>query len=269
MIGTRRGALTFVRTCNPSPCTTTIRTNGRWWLPIINCQEREIERTMRVGNRMVQGHDELPADMRRFIETPVAKGFRTGFLTGAVSGGVLALLLIGVLRFIGASLGWSLILGASVLALNTTVLYLRFRSHATTPLAVNINHPFMGDDPLGAATVLVRLSNGDWVDPGPHRVRTVNDELMGGLALVQDTDEYPSVGHFSERSEKTPLVARHLALINQAIALRDAVNDVPDPIEQAREREASETGLLDRSWLEGEQVIDVESPVVAFFRGKE
>lgn len=218
---------------------------------------------------MVEELKDLPTDMRRFIETPVAEGFRRGFVTGALSGAILALLLTALLRFFGASMLWSLMLGAAVLALNTVVLYLRFRSHATTPLAVNINHPFMDEDPLGPATVLVRLSDGGWVNPGPHRVRTVKDELLGGLTLVQDTDDYPTVGHFSERQEKTPLITRHLALINQAIALRDAVNEVPDPIEDARDRESDETGLLERSWLEEEEAIDVESPMVAFFRTKE
>jgi hypothetical protein len=58
-------------------------------------------------------------------------------------------------------------------------------------------------------------------------------------------------------------------VINQAIALRDAVNDVPDPIEDARERETMETGLLERSWLEEEESVEIESPLVSFFRKKE
>ena len=87
--------------------------------------------------------------------------------------------------------------------------------------------------------------------------------------MVQDTDDYPVIGHFHKASEKTPLIARHLALINQAIALRDAVNEVPDPIDGAREREDLDTGLLERSWLEDEDGIEVESPLVGFFRQKE
>ena len=218
---------------------------------------------------MVQKLDDLPPDMRRFIDTPVAKGFRVGFLTGAVSGGVVGLFLAGLLVVIGASFVWAMAIGSLVVALNTAVLSLRYRSHSSTPLAVNFNHPFMGEEPMGEAQVLIRLSNGDWVDAGPHRVRTVKDELTGGLGLVQDTDNYPTIGHFTTQTEKTPLVARHLALINQAIALRDAVNEVPDPILSARNRESEETGLLERSWLEEEASIEVESPMVAFFRNKE
>ena len=44
---------------------------------------------------------------------------------------------------------------------------------------------------------------------------------------------------------------------------------VPDPIEDARERESIETGLLERSWLEEDVELEVESPLVSFFRGKE
>ena len=71
------------------------------------------------------------------------------------------------------------------------------------------------------------------------------------------------------KPDNSGTMVRHLALINQAIALRDAVNEVPDPIETAREREKLETGLLERSWLEDEENVEVESPLVSFFKGKE
>ena len=121
---------------------------------------------------------------------------------------------------------------------------------------------------MGEAKVMVRMSNGQWIDPGMHCVLAVPEELLGGHNLVQDTDDYPVLGHFTE-NDASGALSRHLSLINQAIALRDAVNDVPDPIEDAREREAMETGLLDRSWLEDEADVEVESPLVSFFRGKE
>ena len=132
-----------------------------------------------------------------------------------------------------------------------------------------MNHPFMDSEPLGDAKVLVRLLDGRWVDPGPHRVRTVPEDLLGGFNLVQDTDDFPVLGHFVAKPDNSGTMVRHLALINQAIALRDAVNEVPDPIETAREREKLETGLLERSWLEDEENVEVESPLVSFFKGKE
>ena len=120
----------------------------------------------------------------------------------------------------------------------------------------------MDTEPMGEARILIRLTDGRWVQPGKYRVRTMPDELLGGFTLVQDTDDYPALGHFSSAKELSGTLARHLALINQAIALRDAVNDVPDPIEEARDRETMDSGLLERSWLEDEEAVEVESPLV-------
>ena len=211
----------------------------------------------------------LPSDMRPFIATPVAQPLIKGRNVALAGSLVVAAVLFLLLRQF--ALSTSLATGAALLTLglNATVVMLRFNAHASTPLAVNMNHPFMNSESMGKAKVLVRLSNGSWIDPGEHRVRTVPEDLLGGHNLVQDTDDYPILGHFVSKSEKGPALVRHLALINQAIALRDAVNEVPDPIEGAREREKLETGLLERSWLEEETEVEVESPLVSFFRGKD
>ena len=211
----------------------------------------------------------LPSDMRPFIATPVAQPLIKGRNVALAGSLVVAAVLFLLLRQF--ALSTSLAAGAALLTLglNATVVMLRFNAHASTPLAVNMNHPFMNSESMGEAKVLVRLSNGSWIDPGEHRVRTVPEDLLGGHNLVQDTDDYPILGHFVSKSEKGPALVRHLALINQAIALRDAVNEVPDPIEGAREREKLETGLLERSWLEEETEVEVESPLVSFFRGKD
>ncbi len=174
-----------------------------------------------------------------------------------------------LLRLFAISTSLAALLAVTTLALNGIVVMLRYQSHASTPLAVNLNHPFMDAEPMGEARVMVRLADGGWIQLGQHRVRTVPDELLGGHTLVEDTDDYPPLGHFSTSKEVTPALTRHLALINQAMALRDAVNDVHDPIEDARDRERIDTGLLERSWLEDEEAVDVESPLVSFFRGKE
>tara|TARA_B100001741_G_C16519128_1_gene583844 strand:- start:141 stop:797 length:657 start_codon:yes stop_codon:yes gene_type:complete len=211
----------------------------------------------------------LPSDMRPFIATPVAQPLIKGRNVALAGSLVVAAVLFLLLRQF--ALSTSLAAGAALLTLglNATVVMLRFNAHSSTPLAVNMNHPFMNSESMGKAKVLVRLSNGSWIDPGEHRVRTVPEDLLGGHNLVQDTDDYPLLGHFVSKSEKGPALVRHLALINQAIALRDAVNEVPDPIEGAREREKLETGLLERSWLEEETEVEVESPLVSFFRGKD
>ena len=218
---------------------------------------------------MVGGREGLSTDMLLFIETPVAQPLVKGRNLAMVGSLGVAVLLFVVLRQFAFSGNLALLIAFTTLAVNATVVMLRYANNASTPLAVNLNHPFVDEEPLGQARVLIRLANGEWIDPGPHRVRTGPEELLGGYNLVQDTDDYPVLGHFVEKKDRNGTLARHLALINQAIALRDAVNEVPDPIEDARKREAMDTGLLERSWLEDEDEVQVESPLVSFFRGKE
>lgn len=217
------------------------------------------------------GADEasLPPDMLPFIQTSVAQPFVNGRNIGLGASMAAAVLVFGLMSFLSVTAPIAGAFGLAVGGLNITVVLLRYRSHATTPLAVNMNHPFMGGEPLGEAALLVRFADGTWRDPGQHRVRLVPDELLGGFNLAHDTLDFPVLGHFTDAKERTPALSRHLTLINQAIALRDAVNDVPDPIEEARERETMDTGLLERSWLEDEEAVEVESPLVSFFRGKE
>jgi len=218
---------------------------------------------------MVDDEPGLPTDMLRFIKTPVAQPLIKGRNIGLAGSLVVAVVLFVVLRQFALAPTLAALLAITTLLLNIAVVWLRFQSHASTPLAVNINHPFMDTEPMGEARILIQMADGRWVAPGNHRVRAVPDELLGGFTLVQDTEDYPALGHFSTAKDVAGTLARHLALINQAIALRDAVNEVPDPIEEARGREELDTGLLERSWLEDEEAVEVESPLVSFFRGKE
>ena len=234
-----------------------------------NCLEREVQSQRRLVVIMVDEESVLPTDMLRFIDTPVAQPLVKGRNVALLGSAVFALVLFILLRQFALSSTLAALFAAATLGLNLTVVWLRFQSHASTPLAVNLNHPFMDTEPMGEARILIRLTDGRWVQPGKNRVRTMPDELLGGFTLVQDTDDYPALGHFSSAKEASGTLTRHLALINQAIALRDAVNDVPDPIEEARDRETMDSGLLERSWLEDEEAVEVESPLVSFFRGKE
>jgi len=114
------------------------------------------------------------------------------------------------------------------------------------------------DDPIGKSNVMVRLSDGRWVDLGHGRVRLAQDDLLGGCNLVRDNEDYTFLGHFSNRDSANRGLRKQVVLLNQALALRDAVNGEEDTIEQAREREGMDTGLLDRSWMEEQESIDVE-----------
>ena len=131
-----------------------------------------------------------------------------------------------------------------------------------TPLGVNINHPFIDDEPIGEAVVYVRFSNDEWHEMGQHRVRLVADNLIGGYNLVEDHEDYNSIGHFSKSSKKSRL-AKQVIIINQALSLRDVVNGDEDPIDDARERETMDYGLLERDWLEEEE-LSVDGPLAKF-----
>lgn len=233
------------------------------------CLGREVQSRRRLVHPMVDDPSVLPTDMLRFIETPVAQPLIKGRNTALAGSVVFAAVLFLLLRQFALTPSLAALFAGATLAMNITVVWLRFQSHASTPLAVNLNHPFMDTEPMGEARVLIQMADGQWVAPGDHRVRTIPDDLLGGFTLVQDTENYPALGHFSNAKEVAGILARHLALINQAIALRDAVNEVHDPIEEARDRENLDSGLLERSWLEDEEAVDVESPLVSFFRGKE
>ena len=63
---------------------------------------------------------------------------------------------------------------------------------------------------------------------------------------------------------KESVLNKHLAIINQAISLNNAVNGSNDEFEDARERESQESSLLEREWLPEEE-IDVQGPISRIF----
>ena len=154
-----------------------------------------------------------------------------------------------------AFIGLIVLLCLSIILLFTPELF----SVVNTPLAVNMNHPFFDDEPMGKASVFIQFSNKEWQEMGPYRVRLVNDEMVGGFNLVEDHDDYKLIGHFSS-SKKQGRLARQVIIINQALSLRDGVNNESDPIESAREREKMDYGILERDWLDEEE-LEVEGPL--------
>ncbi|MBT5843781.1 MAG: hypothetical protein HOH79_02210 [Euryarchaeota archaeon] len=215
---------------------------------------------------MGETRGELSVEMRRFNSLDIARPFVYRFL------GILFIYLVlfaGLLSFLSESMGFSqsnISLGSSLLAaiglvfigsIGAYFIYLK-SPMLQVPLAVNMNHPFMDDLGLGAAVVMVKFSDGTWGDVGEGRVRLTVDELIGGSILIRDDDTYAPIGHFSSLPETHPVLKRYVMLINQAIALRDAVNGTEDSIESAREREQQDSGLLERSWLEEQDSIEIE-----------
>lgn len=205
---------------------------------------------------MAEERGELSVEMRRFISLEIARPFVYRFL---VILSVFEALIIGAVLFF-LSLESSILLPLSVIILGGVggVLISQKSPLLRVPLAVNLNHPFMGDLELGQAVVMVQFSDGLWGDVGEGRVRLTVDELMGGSLLIRDDDTYAVIGHFSHLPQNHSALKRYVILINQAIALRDAVNGSEDSIESAREREGMDSGLLERSWLEEQESIVIE-----------
>jgi len=198
----------------------------------------------------------LPAGMRRFNELDLAKPFKIRFFTASASASTIFLLLaFAVLNAFDALIPALIIL----IILPFSIRQLHSRSAMlNVPLAVDMNHPFMDEDPIGKSSVMIRLSDGEWIDIGEGRVRLAEDDLLGGANLVRDNDDYTLIGHFSELPMSHRGIKKQIVVVNQAIALRDAVNGTEDTIEDARSRETKETGLLDRSWMEEQTEIEIE-----------
>jgi hypothetical protein len=215
---------------------------------------------------MGERRGDLSVEMRRFISLDIARPFVYRFLGFLL---IYYLLFAGLLYFLFSSvdisssqisMGSSFLIAIAIIFIGLFGAYLIYQKSPMlrVPLAVDMNHPFMGEYELGAAVVMVQFSDGTWSDVGEGRVRLTVDELLGGSLLIRDDDTYATIGHFSLLPQTHPTLKRYVMLINQAIALRDAVNGAEDSIESAREREHLETGLLERSWLEEQESIEIE-----------
>ena len=135
---------------------------------------------------------------------------------------------------------------------------LRWRS---VPLAVNINHPFVDDEPIGKSEVEVKFDSG-WRTISQYRLKLTRDFSTGDWNLLKDDEELSIIGTWSKGNENEMKI--DLGLVNQALALSDAVNEVVDDFEQAREREDGDSGLLDRDWLDFEEM-EIKSPLARIF----
>ena len=205
---------------------------------------------------MGEGRGQLSVEMRRFISLEIARPFMYRFLGILI---IFELLIAGllILLFSITDSLFVIILGSLIGGVGAFLIY-QNSPLLRVPLAVNLNHPFMGDLELGSAVVMVQFSDGTWGDVGAGRVRLTVDELIGGSLLIRDDDTYAVIGHFSPLHQTHSALKRYVILINQAIALRDAVNGTEDSIESAREREQLESGLLERSWIEEQDSIEIE-----------
>tara|TARA_B110000467_G_C18227847_1_gene426901 strand:+ start:169 stop:813 length:645 start_codon:yes stop_codon:yes gene_type:complete len=201
---------------------------------------------------------ELPKGMLTFHQLPVSKPQRNQLILMVLV--ILALGLISIMSWISLELPiWSIIITLMMIALASILFLPTQLAIMNTPLAVNLNHPFFDEQPMGNAEVYIGLSNNNWISPGKYRLKLLKDDLIGGYNIVEDNENYTSIGHFSS-STNYKILKMQVTLINQALSLRDAVNEVQDDIEEARVREDEESGLLEREWM-GEEEMEIAGPI--------
>jgi len=205
---------------------------------------------------MTTFHDGLPSHFIVFSQTPKAQErSRNLFLRFSI---FLAVPLLGILVF-GSSIVSVFLIGLFLLMLAFSLQ--QWRDWQRIPFAVNPSHPMMELDSDKEAEVMIRLHDGRWLKAGSERYRLIEDDLLSGYNLVAMDDDYTILGYFTEKKTIDSNLRRTMALLNQSLALRDAHNDVEDEIEDARQRESMDYGLLDRDWPEEMELEDAAGPI--------
>ena len=200
--------------------------------------------------------DGLPSHFIVFSQTPKAQErSRNLFLRFSI---FLAVPLLGILVF-GSSIVSVFLIGLFLLMLAFSLQ--QWRDWQRIPFAVNPSHPMMELDSDKEAEVMIRLHDGRWLKAGSERYRLIEDDLLSGYNLVAMDDDYTILGYFTEKKTIDSNLRRTMALLNQSLALRDAHNDVEDEIEDARQRESMDYGLLDRDWPEEMELEDAAGPI--------
>ena len=201
---------------------------------------------------------DAPKGLILFSNTPLGKELNDSTKNMKISLGVINLTFAILVIYWPAN--WLLI---TVLLVIIDVLLIRslISASAQIPLAVNLNHPFMESEPVSKSEIMVKFSE-NWIEPGNHRLKLAKDSLSCWVIHRQDDDL--SVLSVWDTNLKESVLIKHLAIINQAISLNNAVNGSNDEFEDARERESQESTLLEREWLPEEE-IDVQGPISRIF----
>ena len=201
---------------------------------------------------------DAPKGLILFSNTPLGKEFDESARNLNILLGAVNLVLIVAAVFLEIDL---LLIATLVVFLNAILIRSLISASATVPLAVNLNHPFMESEPVSKSEIMVKFSE-NWVDPGNHRLKLAKDSLSCWVVHRQDDDL--SVLSIWDTNLKESVLNKHLAIINQAISLNNAVNGSNDEFEDARERESQESALLEREWLPEEE-IEVQGPISRIF----
>ena len=201
---------------------------------------------------------DAPKGLILFSNTPLGKEFDESTRTLKILLGVVNMAFILSAVFLEINL---LLFAILVMVINVILIRSLISASVAVPLAVNLNHPFMESEPVSKSEIMVKFSE-NWIDPGTHRLKLAKDSLSCWVIHRQDDDL--SVLSVWDTNLKESVLNKHLAIINQAISLNNAVNGSNDEFEDARERESQESTLLEREWLPEEE-IDVQGPISRIF----
>ena len=201
---------------------------------------------------------DAPKGLILFSNTPLGKEFDESTRTLKILLGVVNMAFILSAVFLEINL---LLFAILVMVINVILIRSLISASVAVPLAVNLNHPFMESEPVSKSEIMVNFSE-NWIDPGTHRLKLAKDSLSCWVIHRQDDDL--SVLSVWNTNLKESVLNKHLAIINQAISLNNAVNGSNDEFEDARERESQESTLLEREWLPEEE-IDVQGPISRIF----
>tara|TARA_Y100000739_G_scaffold184896_1_gene163478 strand:- start:1221 stop:1952 length:732 start_codon:yes stop_codon:yes gene_type:complete len=200
---------------------------------------------------------EAPKGLILFAKTPVGQDLQSKYnqISLMVLGGSVFSLILGyfIHQFV-----YLVSVGLLLVALRT---WQSGFQAVDVPLAVNLNHPFMMGENIGNCELMVGFD--DWKNPEENRFMVHYDvNIKSWIVLCQDAEK--SLFSKWECKYSKKIIQRQTAIINQALALRDATNDVEDDFESARLREKEDTGLLEREWMPDEE-IEVLGPISRIF----
>ena len=102
----------------------------------------------------------------------------------------------------------------------------------------------------------------EWVNPGVHRLKIVKDPING--LMIHKQNEEHSILSIWNSNKSMKYLSKQLAIINQAISLNNAINESKDEFDDAREREAQDSTLLEREWLPEEE-LEIQGPISRIF----
>lgn len=121
---------------------------------------------------------------------------------------------------------------------------------ALSIVATDIGHPWHPSDEDGDSSTYFLDVKGEWIQlPQKSRIQIVSDPFLKGWTVRDDDDDEKLHGKLGPISE--PIVELLEEVVNQALILTRTITEDDDPtLRNAREREKSAEGMLERTWMD-------------------